>query len=124
MQKIKAYIKGEGGLHARALCTMLVLLLFPLVLVSPLIIHFVDRRGQRARLMWALAEWGSDHMPVTVCMKICTPVIKLDAAVCSCKKRRRDSSNARRFKLCRKSSLRRTPQKVCGGKWKLQKRRC
>lgn len=72
MQWIKAYgLKGEGGSLARALCILLVLFFLPLMLAlfMPFLVHAFDRKKQCERLTWALAEWGSDHLPVTVCMQ-------------------------------------------------------
>lgn len=72
MQWLKAYgLNGEGGSLVRALCILLVMFLLPLILALfiPMLVHFCDRNKQCERLSWALAEWGSDHLPVTVCMQ-------------------------------------------------------
>jgi len=125
MQRLKVYLKGEVGLAARTLCVFFVLVLLPLilVLVVPLVVNFFDRKGQCARLKWALTQWGSDHMPVTVCMQIGNSVIEVDAGVCSCRRRRKRSSSNKLVKLSKKSQLRYRLRKAFAASCKSQKGR-
>lgn len=68
---LKCTLRGEHGFCLAVLASLLLLILFPLTLALslPLLIHFIDRNRQCERLSWALAEWGSDHLPVTVCLQ-------------------------------------------------------
>lgn len=92
MQRMKAYaLKGEAGSVARVISFLLALVLLPLVLTLyiPFLVHFLDRKKQCERLTWALAEWGSDHLPVTVCMQLSSPWVETCPEIRACGMQRR-----------------------------------
>jgi hypothetical protein len=82
LQRLACALSGEQGRFMQAFVVLVITLFFPLILalVSPLVFHFWDRRKQCERLGWALAEWGSDHLPVTVCMQY-------ESNTCACAQR-------------------------------------
>jgi endonuclease/exonuclease/phosphatase family metal-dependent hydrolase len=61
----------EKGYFAAASCAAVAILLLPLtlLLLTPAFIYACEREEQCKRLEWALSEWGSDHLPVTVCFQ-------------------------------------------------------
>uniref|UniRef100_A0A7S0BB91 Endonuclease/exonuclease/phosphatase domain-containing protein n=1 Tax=Pyrodinium bahamense TaxID=73915 RepID=A0A7S0BB91_9DINO len=71
LQWIVCSVRGERGWAVACLTVLLLILLFPvtILILSPLFVHRCGRRRQCERLSWALEEWGSDHLPVTVSLK-------------------------------------------------------
>eukprot|EP00930_Biecheleria_cincta_P087687 TRINITY_DN7691_c0_g1_i1.p1 TRINITY_DN7691_c0_g1~~TRINITY_DN7691_c0_g1_i1.p1 ORF type:complete len:406 (-),score=59.50 TRINITY_DN7691_c0_g1_i1:94-1311(-) len=65
-------LKGDRGCIMKVLTMFALLLCFPVVLLllSPIIIILAcGRRKQCERVVWALQNWGSDHLPVTVSIR-------------------------------------------------------
>lgn len=71
LQWLVCSARGERGHCVQVLTLLLLIALFPLVLLffSPLFVLQCGRKRQRHRVHWALGHWGSDHLPVTVCLK-------------------------------------------------------
>jgi endonuclease/exonuclease/phosphatase family metal-dependent hydrolase len=102
MQWLRACaMRHECGFFAGLLCFATALFLLPLVLLlfTPIFVYFWDRKRQCERLMWALAEWGSDHLPVTVCLEREDPVVV-------CRSYKRLSCAKKRLVRCLRSSRR------------------
>mmetsp|Transcript_16078 Transcript_16078/g.32693 ORF Transcript_16078/g.32693 Transcript_16078/m.32693 type:complete len:371 (-) Transcript_16078:96-1208(-) len=71
LQWLVCSAKGERGCCVQALTLFFLVLLFPLVLLifSPVFIQACGKRRQCERVSWALKNWGSDHLPVTVSLR-------------------------------------------------------
>ena len=69
MQDLRAVLRGEDGLAARAAAGVACLALSPVVfvLLALVMLHiWVHGYTRRAMWEWALREYGSDHLPVRV----------------------------------------------------------
>eukprot|EP00747_Dinoflagellata_sp_TGD_P170563 gnl/TRDRNA2_/TRDRNA2_202438_c0_seq1.p1 gnl/TRDRNA2_/TRDRNA2_202438_c0~~gnl/TRDRNA2_/TRDRNA2_202438_c0_seq1.p1 ORF type:complete len:371 (+),score=44.26 gnl/TRDRNA2_/TRDRNA2_202438_c0_seq1:57-1169(+) len=67
MQFFVSSAKGERGLCLQLLAPFICLLLLPLIIL--VLCRAVLRQRACRRLSWALKEYGSDHLPVTVCLQ-------------------------------------------------------
>lgn len=74
LQGLLACLSGQRGAAVRVATVALVLLLLPILLLTlllPIIISATCQKGKlRARQAWSLKEWGSDHLPVTVALRL------------------------------------------------------
>lgn len=85
LQRLCCAVRGEDGLFMQTLLICLALIFLPLTLAlaSPLLAYFLERTKQCERLLWALSVWGSDHLPVTVCMGLENTTSELSPKVLS-----------------------------------------
>lgn len=73
LRNLMGYLTGEHGQAFKYLVLICALVLFPFVLVLATPYYYLkvcEAAVLRKRQAWALAEWGSDHLPVTVALQL------------------------------------------------------